>query len=122
RSNRANTIIVALTLTALTGFVVCGLPSAIAGSGHLDTFLAGNGEGSGASSFLQATALMFVAYTGYGRIATLGEEVHDPRRSIPRAIIVTLVATAAIYALVAFVAVASAGAGGLAEATKQAAA
>jgi APA family basic amino acid/polyamine antiporter len=65
---------------------------------------------------------MFVAYTGYGRIATLGEEVHDPRRSIPRAIIVTLVATAAIYALVAFVAVASAGSDGLAEATKQAAA
>src|SRR5690606_3896542 len=80
------------------------------------------GEGSGAPGLLHATALMFVAYTGYGRIATLGEEVHDPGRSIPRAIIVTLVATAAIYALVAFVAVASAGASGLAEATKQAAA
>src|SRR5690606_22816713 len=49
-------------------------------------------------------------------------EVHEPRTSIPRAIIVTLVATAAIYALVAFVAVASAGADGLAEATRQAAA
>jgi len=123
RSNRANTVIVALTLLALAGFVVFGLPSAVAGvSGHLDTFFAGTGEGSGASGFFHATALMFVAYTGYGRIATLGEEVHDPRRSIPRAIIVTLVATAAIYALVAFVAVASAGAGGLAEATKQAAA
>ena len=34
---------------------------------------------------------MFVAYTGYGRIATLGEEVHDPERTIPSAIIVTLV-------------------------------
>jgi APA family basic amino acid/polyamine antiporter len=65
---------------------------------------------------------MFVAYTGYGRIATLGEEVRDPRKSIPRAIIVTLVSTAAIYAAVAFVAVASAGAGGLADATQQAAA
>jgi APA family basic amino acid/polyamine antiporter len=123
RSNRANTIIVALTLLALAGFVAFGLPSAVAGaSGHLEFFLADNGEGSGAPGFLHATALMFVAYTGYGRIATLGEEVHDPRKSIPRAIIVTLVATAAIYALVAFVAVASAGAGGLAEATQQAAA
>lgn len=123
RSNRANTVIVILTLLALAGFVVFGLPSAVAGvSDHLDTFFAGNGEGSGLSGFLHGTALMFVAYTGYGRIATLGEEVHDPRRSIPRAIIVTLVATAATYALVAFVAVASAGAGGLAEATKQAAA
>lgn len=123
RSNRANTIIVSLTLLALAGFVGFGLPSAVAGaSSHLDTFFSDNGEGSGASGFLHATALMFVAYTGYGRIATLGEEVHDPRTSIPRAIIVTLVSTAAIYALVAFVAVASAGASGLAEATKQAAA
>ena len=123
RSNRANTIIVALTLLALAGFVVFGLPSALAGvSGHLTPFFPSVGEGSGAPGLLHATALMFVAYTGYGRIATLGEEVHDPGRSIPRAIIVTLVATAAIYALVAFVAVASAGAGGLAAATHQAAA
>lgn len=123
RSNRANTVIVALTLVALTGFVAFGLPSAVGGfSGTLEAFFPDNGEGSGASSFLQATALMFVAYTGYGRIATLGEEVHDPRRSIPRAIVVTLSATAVIYAIVAFVAVGSAGADGLAEATKQAAA
>ncbi len=123
RSNRANAIIVMLTLLALAGFVALGLPSALAGApGHLAGFFADQGEEPGASGFLQATALMFVAYTGYGRIATLGEEVHEPRTSIPRAIIVTLVATAAIYALVAFVAVASAGADGLAEATSQAAA
>jgi hypothetical protein len=30
-----------------------------------------------------ASALMFVAYTGYGRIATLGEEVHDPEPTTP---------------------------------------
>lgn len=35
----------------------------------------------------EATALMFVAYGGYGRIATLGEEVKDPKTNIPRAII-----------------------------------
>jgi APA family basic amino acid/polyamine antiporter len=123
RSNRANTVIVALTLVALLGFVGFGLPTALRGAAtNLDAFFVGNGRGSGASGFLHATALMFVAYTGYGRIATLGEEVRDPRKSIPRAIIVTLVSTAAIYAAVAFVAVASAGAGGLADATQQAAA
>src|SRR5690606_12913879 len=123
RSNRANTVIVTLTLVALGGFVAFGLPSALAGaSAHLDAFFTDNGKGSGGGGFLQATALMFVAYTGYGRIATLGEEVRDPRKRIPRAIIATLVATAAIYAVVAIVAVASAGADGLANATKQAAA
>lgn len=123
RTNHVNTIIVALTLLALIAFVAFGLPSALAGSSrNLDAFFTGGGEGSGTSGFLHATALMFVAYTGYGRIATLGEEIHDPQKSIPRAIVITLVATAAIYALVAFVAVASAGAGGLSEATKQMAA
>lgn len=103
-----------------------GVPSghfSKAGAGtNLDDFFEGNGQGSGASGFLHATALMFVAYTSYGRIATLGEEVRDPRKSIPRAIIVTLICTAAIYAAVAFVAVTSVGAGGLADATNRAAA
>ena len=58
---------------------------------------------------LQATALMFVAYTGYGRIATLGEEVKSPRRTIPRAMIMTLAATMVLYLSVGFVAIALVG-------------
>lgn len=50
---------------------------------------------------LAATALLFVAFTGYGRIATMGEEVRRPRLTIPRAMIVTLMLTALLYGLVA---------------------
>ena len=57
-----------------------------------------------------ATALMFVAYTGYGRIATLGEEVTNPRRTIPRAIVMTLVVSALLYVLVGVVFVNAGGA------------
>src|SRR5690606_39197696 len=57
-----------------------------------------------------ASALMFVAFTGYGRIATLGEEVIDPRRTIPRAVIAALVTVMVLYLAVAFVGL---GAGGL---------
>lgn len=39
---------------------------------------------------LQAAALAFVAFTGFGRVATLGEEVRDPVRTIPRAVVATL--------------------------------
>jgi APA family basic amino acid/polyamine antiporter len=53
---------------------------------------------------------MFVAYTGYARIATLGEEVKEPKRTIPRAIIVTLIVTAILYIFVAVVAIGSVGA------------
>lgn len=65
---------------------------------------------------------MFVAYTGYGRIATLGEEIRDPRRLIPRAIVLTLALTALIYGAVGGVAVAAIGADALAAATQKAAA
>lgn len=115
RSNRVNAVIVSITLAALSAFVLVGLPTATAGAGtHLSRAAWGDGS---ARVVLHATALMFVAYTGYGRIATLGEEVHDPERSIPRAIIITLLTTMMLYAAVAFVAIGSVGAPTLADAT-----
>ena len=50
------------------------------------------------------SAIVFVAFTGYGRIATLGEEIHDPARSIPRAVVITVLVTVALYLLVALAA------------------
>lgn len=123
RSSRANTLIVLVTLLALLGFVVCGIPSALSGAEtNLGAMFAGNARSSEAREFLHATALMFVAYTGYGRIATLGEEVLEPHKNIPRAILITLVGTMAIYVTVSVVAVAAVGAEGLARATERAAA
>lgn len=49
---------------------------------------------------LQAAGLMFFAFAGYARIATLGEEVRDPRRTIPRAIGIALAITVALYLVV----------------------
>jgi APA family basic amino acid/polyamine antiporter len=100
RSNRANTLIVSVTLLALGVFIIVGVPSINAE--HFSPFLP---ETAGLSGLLQAAALMFVAYTGYGRIATMGEEVAEPRRSIPRAIIATLVVTMLLYMAVAVVSV-----------------
>jgi APA family basic amino acid/polyamine antiporter len=65
---------------------------------------------------------MFVAYTGYGRIATLGEEVRNPRRSIPRAIITALIVTMLLYVGIVAVGVGSVGADGMAAATASSAA
>ncbi|UTT67945.1 APC family permease [Arthrobacter sp. DNA4] len=50
---------------------------------------------------LPAAGLMFFAFAGYARIATLGEEVKDPTRAIPRAILAALAAAFAIYLLLA---------------------
>ena len=49
---------------------------------------------------LQSAGLLFFAFAGYARIATLGEEVKDPRRTIPRAILLALAIAAVIYACI----------------------
>ena len=100
RSNLANKIIVSFTLfglglLVLVGFFINGLP--------IDPILNAF-EGSSTTSILYASALMFVAYTGYGRIATLGEEVAEPRKTIPKAIILAMVAIVIIYLLVSLTA------------------
>jgi len=119
RSNRANAVIVSITLAMLVVFVVVGLPVAWSdGVATARDFF--DVDENGITGLLHGTALMFVAYTGYGRIATLGEEIKDPRRSIPRAIITTLIVTMVLYVAVAAVAVAVLGAPGLAEATRTA--
>jgi APA family basic amino acid/polyamine antiporter len=112
-SNRVNAVVVSLTLMSLAVFVVGTAPKAAANAstsfaGFLDWEI---------RDLLEATALMFVAYTGYGRIATLGEEVREPRRSIPRAIVAALLVTMLVYVAVVTVGVGAVGAEGLAEAT-----
>jgi APA family basic amino acid/polyamine antiporter len=110
RSNRVNACIVAVTVLALAGFIAFGLPAAAANAGtNLRPFFPEAG-GNHLRDFGRATALVFVAYTGYGRIATLGEEVRDPRRSIPAAIVLTLAASMLLYLGVATVGVAGVGA------------
>lgn len=114
RSSHANGVIVAITLLALGAFVAVGLPQVTGErSANLSPILP-QWDGEGTEAFLYATALMFVAYTGYGRIATLGEEVIEPRKTIPRAIILTMAVTAIVYVLVAIVAVGAGGAGAFA--------
>jgi APA family basic amino acid/polyamine antiporter len=68
--------------------------------GRFKPFIPGPGTG-GARALLHGSALMFVAFTGYGRIATLGEEVRDPRRVIPRAVIITMIVVSVLYLAVA---------------------
>jgi len=55
----------------------------------------------GVLGILQAAGLLFFAFAGYARIATLGEEVRDPQRTIPRAILIALGTTVLVYAVVA---------------------
>jgi basic amino acid/polyamine antiporter, APA family len=118
RSNRANIAIVSITLFALVFFVLAGLPTLSSKAGEPWHPFFPTGDGGPWPRLLEATALMFVAFTGYARIATLGEEVREPERTIPRAIIATLVVSAFLYIAVATVGIAAIGADALAEAAR----
>lgn len=123
RSNLANGLIVGLTLTALLAFVGVGWLSVDLSLVQARIGPATWGDALATpETLLHATALMFVAYTGYGRIATLGEEVADPTRTIPRAILAALVLTMLLYVAVAATAVAVVGAEAFGQATAEAAA
>ncbi len=125
RSNQVNAVAVSITVVALAAFAIGGfLQFTDVGFSNLTPFFGTQDatQAGPAHAVLHATALMFVAYTGYGRVATLGEEIRDPERSIPRAVVLTLVVSLAVYLAVAAAAVGAVGAARLGAATEEAAA
>jgi APA family basic amino acid/polyamine antiporter len=88
--------IVAIVLSVLAAVVTACLTSEVANVNRL-----GIGADATPAGILQAAGLLFFAFAGYARIATLGEEVRDPAHTIPRAIRLALSITLATYALVA---------------------
>ncbi|MDN7135926.1 APC family permease [Pseudidiomarina terrestris] len=96
RSNQVNALMVLLAIASLLVFVVW---SAQQPQEAMSMPVTGGGNSSW-RDLLAAAALLFVAYTGYGRIATMGEEVQQPRRTIPRAIIATMIVVTLLYGAV----------------------
>ena len=108
RTNIANSVIVSITLVTLGLFSVL-LMKQVETRNFFPLFDGVAPRETPWLSFFEASALMFVAYTGYGRIATLGEEIKDPVKNIPRAIIVTLGVSFILYMLVSLVAIGTVG-------------
>jgi APA family basic amino acid/polyamine antiporter len=90
----ATRVLVTVTLTVLAVVVAAGLVGGEPAVSRLD-----DAPGS-VTGVLGAAGLLFFAFAGYARIATLGEEVRDPARTIPRAIPAALGIVLAIYVVV----------------------
>ncbi|WNG93344.1 APC family permease [Mycobacterium sp. ITM-2016-00318] len=89
-------VIVVIVLAVLAAVVV-----AVLGDGTVHNPPSSRFENGGIGGLLQAAALLFFAFAGYARIATLGEEVRDPKRTIPLAIPIALGITLVVYGAVA---------------------
>lgn len=109
RTAQLTRLIVALVLVVLAALVVANLTQ-----GNSQRFTELAGANGGVYGILQSAGLLFFAFAGYARIATMGEEVIEPRRTIPRAITIALVSTVALYAIVAVSLVAVLGIEGIA--------
>lgn len=97
RTAQAARVIVVAVLLALAVGVTASISAADA-PGWLspDTLAEGGVYGT-----LQSAGLLFFAFAGYARIATLGEEVREPQRLIPRAIVLAFLIALAVYIAVA---------------------
>lgn len=104
----ASAVFAASTLAVLAAVVIAGLTGPVAAQPLGDTHFRG---------ILTAAGFIFFAFAGYARIATLGEEVTDPERTIPRAIPIALGITFAVYLLIAVTALIVLGPGTLAAST-----
>jgi basic amino acid/polyamine antiporter, APA family len=89
-------IIVAVVLATLALVVAASLsgPNGMTSVRSWD-LLAGGWYG-----ILQSAGLLFFAFAGYARIATMGEEVREPERTIPRAILIALTIVVLIYLVI----------------------
>lgn len=93
-----NLVIVTITLLSLIYLAFSGIPEV-----NFENFKPF--APFGISGIAEATALLFFAFTGYGRIATLAEEITDPKKTIPKAIIITIVTAILLYSVISVVAI-----------------
>ncbi|WP_345751030.1 APC family permease [Microbacterium rhizophilus] len=112
RTALAAKIIVAVSLLALAVAVAAGFSAPAVAGGAFS-----GAPPAGGTGLLQSAGLLFFAFAGYARIATMGEEVRDPARTIPRAITIAFVVALAVYAAVGAVLLWTLGAGGTAAST-----
>jgi APA family basic amino acid/polyamine antiporter len=90
-------IVVVAVLLSLAVLVIACLVGGHATSAGLSNWSSPHG----AYGILQSAGLLFFAFAGYARVATMGEEVRDPARTIPRAILIALAGAVIVYTTVA---------------------
>ncbi|WP_165068014.1 APC family permease [Marisediminicola senii] len=113
RTARVTRVIVVIVLAVLALVVVAGASTpSRSWSWSTDT-----GD-AGLYGVLQSAGILFFAFAGYARIATMGEEVRDPARVIPRAIVIALAGAMVVYAVIATTALVSLGPPALAASTE----
>jgi APA family basic amino acid/polyamine antiporter len=91
-SARINNVLVVIKILALCFFVIIGVF-------QINSSNYSNFAPNGLFGILQGAGFIFFAYLGFGRIATLGEEVKNPERNLPLSVLIALLLSVIIYVL-----------------------
>ena len=101
RTAQMAAVIAIVTISFLIFSITVGFSNGFSASAFSPDMLLPSGE----LSTLSAASIIFFAFAGYARVATLGDEVKDPKKNIPRAIVISLSAVLVIYLLITVVVV-----------------
>jgi APA family basic amino acid/polyamine antiporter len=107
-SARVNNVLVVIKIVILCFFVGVGVF-------HVNPQNYSNFAPNGFFGILQGAGFIFFAYLGFGRIAALGEEVENPKRTLPLAILLALAASMILYVVTGLVATGLVDSGNLAK-------
>ena len=108
----AKRLVLVLSVIQVTGLLIVVL-AGIDHVGDVDLL-----RGPGFGGILDGASLVFFAYIGFDEVITLAEETHDPRRTVPRALMLALGISTVLYVAVAVVAVSVLGPADLARSTQ----
>ncbi len=97
-STKTLSILVIVNILILVIFIVTGL--FYFNINHFNNFYP-----HGFTGIMEGSALIFFAFTGFSRITTIGDEVKDPEKTIPKAIIISIIISAFLYVIIAVVAI-----------------
>jgi basic amino acid/polyamine antiporter, APA family len=101
-------VLVVLAVAVVTALVNDSSSAALNETGSPDV---------GPVGVLAGAAVLFFAFAGYARVATLGAEVRDPARTIPRAVVIALALVLVVYLVVGLTLLATLGVDGLVRTT-----
>ncbi len=101
RTAQLTKIIVVVVLLSLAVVVAAGAWAGPASGATASAFESSSIVAGGWYGILQSAGLLFFAFAGYARIATMGEEVRNPSRTIPAAIVIALSGAIIVYAVIA---------------------